>query len=387
MRYCTRCVQPSSRPGIYFNEQGVCGACLWEDEKKHIDWQKRTQELVEICHWAREYHAPYDCVIGVSGGKDSTFQAMYMRDEMKLRPLLVCSEPCKTTELGRKNLENIKSLGFDTITLKANEQLLRKLFKKDFYAIGNPNRASEYCLHSSVFIIADKFDIPLIVNGENPGQTLGVGDMKTAEGDATQIWTTNTVRQNIVDAYKDDADAKELFMYDANMQSVRKKGIRGVWLSNYVRDWGQVHNARFSLKHGLSIHPEDMDPYAKGLYRRFSALDHSFREVNQLLKYIKFGFGFATDQACYDIRDGEITREEAIFLVKELDGGCGKDYIRSFCRMIGIKEGEFWEVANRFRGPMWSEDNGRWHLENPIWEQKPIKGTYSVRAIMKHLTI
>lgn len=392
MRYCTICVQPDSRPNIYFDEHGVCGACLWEEEKRRINWQKRKQELTEICQWAKAQNAPYDCVIGVSGGKDSTFQALYMRDEMKLRPLLVCSEPCQNTELGFKNLENIKNLGFDVITLKANTKLLRKLLKKDFYSIGNPNRASEYCLNSSVFIIADKFDIPLIVNGENPGQTLGVSNMKSAGGDATQIWKTNTVKQKVLEAYGDDVDAKELFLYQPDMSSILKKGVKGVWLSNYAQEWGQLHNAKFSLKHGLSIHPTSMDPYAKGLYRRFYALDHSFREVNQLLKYIKYGFGFTTDQACYDIRDGEISREEAIFLVKELDGRCGDSYIQAFCKMIDITEGEFWEVANSFRGKMWSRENGKWVLENPIWEQEPIKNTHThthttVKEIMNRLGI
>lgn len=387
MRYCTACVQPDSRPNIYFNEAGLCGACLWEEEKKHIDWQARKAELSAICQWAKAQNAAYDCVIGVSGGKDSTFQALYMRDEMKMRPLLVCSEPYHNTELGFKNIENIKNLGFDVISLKANNQLLLRLFKKDFFAIGNPNRASEYCLHSSVFIIADKFDIPLIVNGENPGQTLGVADMKGAGGDATQIWATNTVRQTVLDAYAGDADANELFLYRPDMGSVLRKGIRGVWLSNYVKDWGQLHNAKFALAHGLSIHPEGMDPYARGQYRRFYALDHGFREVNQLLKYIKFGFGFATDQACYDLRDGEISRDEAVFLVKELDGGCGQEHLRAFCRMLGISQGEFWEAANSFRGKMWRLEKGGWVLENPIWEQEPVRGTHSVRAIMERLGI
>lgn len=385
MRYCTQCVQPDTRPHIYFDENGVCGACLWEKEKERIDWDERKRELAEICQWARDQHAAYDCVVGVSGGKDSTFQAIYMRDEMKLRPLLVSCEPVENTELGFKNIQNIKKLGFDVITLKPNCHLLYQLFKKDFFDIGNPNRASEYCLHSSVFIIADKFDIPLIVNGENPGQTLGVSDMKDAGGDATQIWTTNTCKQHVLDAYGDNVNTGELFMYQADMNSVIKKGIKGVWLSNYAKEWGQLHNAKFSMKRGLSIHPADMDPYARGQYRRYFALDHGFREVNQLLKHIKFGFGFATDQACYDIRDGEISRDEAIFLVKEIDGGCGKEYIEAFCRMINITEGEFWEVANSFRGKMWTKEKGKWVLENPIWEQEPVKGSYTVKGIMNRL--
>lgn len=387
MRYCTKCVQPDTRPGVYFNDLGVCGACLWEEEKKKIDWAARKNELLSISQWAKDQKASYDCVIGVSGGKDSTFQAIYMRDEMGLRPLLVCSEPCQTTELGFKNLENIKNLGFDVITLSADKRLLKKLFKKDFYKIGNPNRASEYCMNSSVFIVADKFDIPLIVNGENPGQTLGISDMKNAGGDATKIWSSNTLKEKVLEVYASDADYEGLFLYQPDMASVCKKGIRGVWLSNYAQEWGQLHNAKFSMKYGLSIHPVTMDPYAKGLYRRFYALDHSFREVNQLLKYVKFGFGFTTDQACYDIRDSEISREEAIFLVKELDGGCGESYIQSFCQLIDITEGEFWDTVNHFRGKMWFQEKGKWFLHDPIWDQEPVKGSYSVRSIMDRLSL
>ena len=114
MRICKRCIQPDTRPGIYFTDDGVCGACLWEDEKKSIDWIQREKELQSIADWARNTaRGAYDCVIGVSGGKDSTKQALTARDRLGLRCLLVSSEPEGITEIGKHNIENLKNLGFD----------------------------------------------------------------------------------------------------------------------------------------------------------------------------------------------------------------------------------------------------------------------------------
>ena len=57
----------------------------------------------------------FDCIIGVSGGKDSTRQALFIREKLKMRPLLVCCTypPEQLTDLGAKNLSNLIKLGFD----------------------------------------------------------------------------------------------------------------------------------------------------------------------------------------------------------------------------------------------------------------------------------
>ncbi len=388
MKYCVRCVQPDTRPDIYYNEDGVCGACLWEDEKQQINWNERLNELQEISAWAKNQRAAYDCVIGVSGGKDSTRQAIVMRDEMGLRPLLVSSEPYKNTAIGFANIENLKSLGFDVISMKANAKVVRKLLRKDFFSILNPNRVLEYCLHSSAYIIADKFDIPLVVNGENPGQTLGLASLKGCNGDATAAFKQNTVKEDYKKIYVDDEiKLEDLYMFSANMERVAQKGIRGVWLSNHLKDWGEQNNAKFSIKHGLTIRDKDSDPYQTGRYRRFACLDHNFISVNNLLKYIKFGFSGATDESCYDVRHKNLTREEAIFLVKELDKAYSQEELSNFCKLIDISENEFWEHANTFRGVMWEKIGNNWQLKNPIWKQEAITGEYTVKAIMQQLGI
>ena len=389
MRYCLRCVQPDTRPGIFFSDEGICGGCLWENSIKHLDWKAREQELRDIAQRAQQAKSAYDCVIGVSGGKDSTFQALYARNALKLRCLLVNGEPGDITDIGKQNIENLKQLGFDTISIRPDPKLMRKLYRHDFFNGLNPNRAAEYALQSSVFIIADKFNIPLIIQGNNPGQTAGACNDTGVDGNALNIWQHNTVKENPLDRYKDAVtDAQDLILYHIDMETIRRKGIVAVWLSNYVKEWSAFGNAVFAIRHGLQIRPADMDPYKRGFYRRFSSLDHTFQEVNQLLKHIKFGFGYATDQACEDIRFGHITREEGIYLVRELDGKCDASLIQDFCKLIGITEQEFWKHANAHRGPMWQQDEkSTWKIINPIWNQYDVHAQYSAIEIMRRLGI
>lgn len=176
VKVCKRCVQPDTRPGIYFNEEGICGACLYHEEvEKKIDWDTRQKELKEITEGAKKTtKANYDCVVGVSGGKDTTLQALYSRDNLGLRPLLVNGEPEGITDIGRHNIENLKQLGFDVISIRPNPRVLKKLIKRDFYKYLNPVKITEYYLWASAYIIAHAFGIPLIIQGENPGLTLGV---------------------------------------------------------------------------------------------------------------------------------------------------------------------------------------------------------------------
>ena len=160
MKICKKCIQPDTRPGVFFNQESICGACLWEDEKKKIDWTERRKELEVIVNDAKKSNAVYDCVIGVSGGKDSTKQAITARDELGLHCLLVNYQPENITELGRKNIENLKSLGFDLISIRPNPKIMMKVTKHDFFNYLNFVKASEFPLYASTYIIAEKFKIP-----------------------------------------------------------------------------------------------------------------------------------------------------------------------------------------------------------------------------------
>lgn len=365
MKYCKKCLQPNTRPGIKFDENGICYACLYEEEKKKIDWIAREKELKEIAEWAkRTARGPYHCVIGVSGGKDSTFQAVYAKEKLGLNVLLVNSEPDKITEIGKHNIENLINLGFDVIKMRPNPRIVKKLVKKSFYKYGNPIKPTEYPLWTSAYIIADKFDIPLVIQGENAALTLGVVNTGLGnDGNALNVNEGNTLSGgNASDWIDDEINENELFMYQfPDKKKLIEKGIKAIYLQYYVKEWSQVYNADFSIARGLFGRATE-DLHELGRYRRYSALDSDMQIVNQMLKYYKFGFGFATDEACYDIREGRISREDAKWLVKEYDGKCGEKYIEEFCKYIEITKEEFWSVVdNLVNKELFEKDiNGRW---------------------------
>ncbi|HOK41536.1 MAG TPA: N-acetyl sugar amidotransferase [bacterium] len=376
MKYCKKCVQPDTRPGIKFDENGVCYPCKYYEKYEEIDWTAREKELYSIIDWAKKNKnpaIPYDCTIGVSGGKDSHFIACYVKEKLGLRPLLVNYQGYTMTEIGRQNLLNLQNLGFDCISIKPNPNLQKKLAKIAFYKFGNPIKPSEYPLKTSYLRIAMAFDIRLNFLGENAGITLG--DFRPGEqdfgGDASCNADGHTVQGgNASDWLYDDITLDDLYWYQhPSREELKIKNLKSIYLGYYVKEYSAVRNAEFAIKRGFKGRTEPLEEI--GRYRRYTAVDDDTVIVNQLLKYIKFGFGYATDEACYDIREGRITREEGIELVRKYDGKCHPRYIEQFCRDIEITVDEFWRVANSFRGNMWRKNsNGEWELIEPIWEQE-----------------
>ena len=366
MKICENCVQPDTRPQIHF-ENNVCGACLWEEEKKNIDWEKRKNELNEIVIWAKTTtKSNYDCVIGVSGGKDSTKQAIIAKENLGLRCLLVNCEPEGITDLGKYNIENLKNQGFDILSIRPNPKVMKKLIKRDFYKYLNPIKITEYALWSSSYVVAEKFQIPLIIQGENPGLTLGISnsglgkDENALKADQTPTLSSGWKEYLDVDGIKEN----DLYLFHYDRIKLEKMNTRAIWLQYFLKDWSSKENAEFSKKFGFRERSKDFRPEDTGSYVGYVGLDSDLQQVNQMLKCIKFGFGQCVDQACYDIRDNRISRNEAIELVKKYDGKCAERYIQKFCEYIEIDIEEFWNVANSFRGKMWiKDDTGDWKNE------------------------
>ena len=290
MEICKKCIQPNTRPGLYFNENGICGACVWYEEKNTIDWEYRKKELNELVQWAkRTTKSNYDCVIGVSGGKDSTAQAVIAKDQLGLRCLLVQCEPENITENGKKNIENLKNLGFDIFTIRPNPKIMKKLIKHDFYKYLNPVKVTEYTLWSSAYIVADKFDIPLIIQGENPVMSAGISAKGMTNGyDALETNKQDTLATPWQDYLEvDGVSEKDLFLYHYDEEKLRKKGIKGLWMNYFFKNWTPPNNAEIARQHGLKWKPKDFDPLSAGSYWLYSCLDSDLPPVNQMLKYIK----------------------------------------------------------------------------------------------------
>lgn len=350
MRYCQKCVQPDTRPHIKFDKNEVCYACLYSEEARHVDWEERERQLFEIAEWAKSCSkGGYDCTIGISGGKDSTVQALTARDKLGLNCLLVNCAPDNITEVGRHNLENLVCHGFDMVSFRPNPKIIRKLTRRSFYEYGNPVKPSEYSLWAVTYQTALAFKIPLIIQGENYGLTLGTIDSSGIDDNAMNVNLTHTLAGgNASDWTSDVIDYRDLLLYQfPDKQKLMRAGIRAIYLQYYLKNWYFSGNTDFAIAHGLRGRPGH-DPNLTGRLNPYNAVDSDMQIVNQMLKYYKLGFGFVTDEVCDDIRGGRLSREEAIKLVEKYDGKCDERYIREFCEYIDISLEEFWQVADRF---------------------------------------
>ena len=223
MKYCRKCIQPDTRPGLAFDNELVCSACRESELRLRTNWPAREKELHEIVEWAkRNSNGGFDCAVGVSGGKDSTFQALYVRDRLSLKPLLVNCAPDNISEVGRQNLENLVQHGFDMISIRPNPQVERAVSLYAFYKYGNFVKPLEYPLYASTFQIALKFNIPLIVQGENPANTLGITEYLDSGGDAMDWRNAPTLAGgNASDWIHEDIGLRDLLLTNYSAWKVK----------------------------------------------------------------------------------------------------------------------------------------------------------------------
>jgi len=391
MRYCINCVEPETNPGISFDEKGLCNVCQYYVNKPKVDWDKRMRELKKIAAWAKTKNSSgYDCVIGVSGGKDSTKQALYARDVLGLNCLLVNNPPDVITDAGAYNLENLYNHGFDLIRYSANPVVYKKLVYKALKEYGNPQKPSEYTIAAIPLRIAINFKIPLVIHGENSALEMGEPKEFTTDGDfagsALGFANSNTVRGGRArDWLGKGIEMKDVLPYQyPSSEEIKSSGVQAIYLGYYLEEFNTFNNAKFAIRNGLMTRTESL--YELGRYHRYSALDGNINIINGMIKYIKFGYGSATDKASLDIRVGKITREEGIALVREFDGLCASEFIKGYCGYLGIAVDEFVESVEAYRGKMWKKDGkGHWRLINPIWEQEPPSPSIDIGKVIRRL--
>tara|TARA_B100000886_G_scaffold332355_1_gene284986 strand:+ start:2005 stop:3138 length:1134 start_codon:yes stop_codon:yes gene_type:complete len=347
MKYCSICLQPDTRPNGYLTKEGICPACKYFNELKNVDWDERYSQLKELIKkFPKNNKQHFDCIIGVSGGKDSTRQALWVRDKLKLNPLLVCFSypPEQVTQRGVDNLSNLIELGFDTLVISSEPQTWQKSLKEAFLQFTNWCKASELALMASVPKIAIRYKIPLILWGENPG--LQLGDMKTLGKygyDGNNLRNLNTLAGGDVDwLIKSGLTNSNLisFLYPSPSE-FEESNIQIVYLGWFWKDWTGMNNAMYSLVNGLQVRDDTVKN--TGDIAGVNALDEDWVTLNQMIKYYKYGFGRVSDHINESIRSEIITREEGIDLVEKYDGSCGEQYIKSFCEYIDISIKEFWD--------------------------------------------
>lgn len=374
IKFCKSCVNPSTRPNIMFDENQICYVCKFEAEKKQavIDWESRNKELANICEWGRKNtNTSYDCIVTVSGGKDSLRQACFARDELGMNPLLVsCNYPPEQmTDRGANNLANLIDLGFDTLAVSPDPIVWKRLMLEGFNKFGNWARSTEMALYAIPVHVAVAYQIPLIFYGENPALTIGEKHGST-DGNASQLKQGNTIAGGPSSLLPKDILPKDVhFYYYPSDEDMSAAKLRLVYLGYYMPDWSGRNNAKFAIERGLEVRTET--PEQTGDLWGFSCLDEDFSIVNQYLKYLKLGFGRVCDQVCEAISAGDMTREEGIKLLKLYDGNCDLSFIKRFCNYLNITEEHFSNVIEKYRNKnIWQQDsNNNWilHIEDEAW--------------------
>ena len=367
VNYCTKCVMPSTRPGITFNEQGVCSACQAYENRKMVDYDKRFEELKQLCDKYRGMNGPngYDCMIAVSGGKDSHFQTYTMKERLGMNPLLVSVEDnFPMTEAGIHNLKNISEVfGCDLITMKPNIRTQKILMRKMFEKYGKPNYIIDRYIYTYPLHMAVKFNTPLLVYGENVSYEYGGIGTGTVETYSSRDQIANGVGSGIPieELVGDGLTLKDLNFFEPPTQEEVDK-LDPIYLSYFV-EWNSFNNYEFAKRWGF----HDLTHEWKRTHQveQFDQVDTRAYMVHPWLKYPKFGHASATDYASRMIRYGIITREEAINLVKKHDHDLDPLCVRDFCNFLGYSEKEFWNIVDNLYNPELFErnKNGQWKLK------------------------
>lgn len=351
MKYCQRCLQPDTRPNTRFNAEGVCPACDYVERLQTVDWQERYEILIDLlAGYERNPGQAFDCIIGVSGGKDSTRQALWVRDKLGLKPLLACLSypPEQVTERGVDNISNLIELGFDVVVSAPAPATWKALMRASFDKFTNWARSTELALFSSVPQLAIRYKIPLILWGENPG--LQLGDLKTLGRtgyDGNNLRYMNTLSGGAHDwMLETGIEGGSLLPYRyPTPEEFDQHQLQIVYLGWFLGDWSLVNNGMYSCASGLHIRDDGVAN--TGDLHGVTSLDEDWVTLNQMIKYYKFGFGRVTDYVNEEIRLGRMTRTEGIELVTAHDDACAPGYIASFCEYIGITMEDFWSQVHR----------------------------------------
>eukprot|EP01156_Anaeramoeba_ignava_P017849 Anaeramoba_ignava/a90155_52.p1 GENE.a90155_52~~a90155_52.p1 ORF type:complete len:379 (-),score=2.72 a90155_52:1854-2990(-) len=359
MKFCTKCVMPSTKPDLHFDENGVCDACRSQEAKnKKIDWEKREKEFLEL---VKKYkvHPDYDCIIGVSGGKDSTYQVIKIL-ELGLNPLCIVFEPTIPTKIGRKNLDNLNNLGVDLIHIKRNPIVYKKLAKEAFIRTGDNEWQNHLGIFTTVPKMAVNFNIPLIIWGESPQIEYGGPASSKTRNTLDRQWLEEfggLLGNRISDMVGvDGLTKKDLSLYTyVSDEDIHRVGVTGLFLGYYFK-WDLREVLKKAKEHGFSV----QDRPVETTYENFENLDCYSNHLHDYLKYVKYGFGRATDNACLDVRLGYITREEAVRLVNKYDGIPPKKAIKEYLKYTGFSEEEFNKVIDSYTSKRIFErdDNG-----------------------------
>ncbi len=360
---------PTTKPGLIFNKTGKCGACLYAEKKNEINWVERKKNLKNICDTIKKNNdGPYDCVIPVSGGKDSFYQTYVMKNIYGMRPLVIVVPPHVQTIEGIENINNLVDvLEVDLQKISVKPSVYIKFRLLGMHKLGNPNYAEHAVVFAGVTRAAFNYKIPLIVWGEDIGMEFGgnIDKLSQNEGSALNIHKNDLFNEvSLRDLTNNEIDESQLYFYlYPKITDMEKFHIKSIYLSNFHKWDGKAH---YELAKKYGFKSRAAGPLS-GNILSYDNIDEKLCEIHIWFKMLKFGFWRPTDQTCYQIWNSRMSREEAVEIVLNKQYEFPNEYIEEYLEYHQISENELFDCMEKWRNhDIWKKQDNKWKLRNEI---------------------
>ncbi|MBF0188009.1 MAG: N-acetyl sugar amidotransferase [Magnetococcales bacterium] len=352
IRYCTRCVMPDTKPDLHFNDEGVCSACTTFENRAEVDWQSRRTELEQILsRYRKSDGSHWDCVIPVSGGKDSTYQVIRML-QLGMTPLCVVSTTCDLSEYGRKNIQNLKNLGVDCIEFSPNPRVRATLNRIGLTQVGDISWPEHVGIFTIPVRVATQYEIPLIIWGENSQNEYGGPAASQESPTLDRRWLEEfggLLGLRVSDVVgMEGIRTRDLVPYRyPEDDALKRVGVTGLFLGHYL-PWDGYSNALLAQAHGMVTYHSTVE----GSCVNYENLDNHQTGIHDYFKFLKFGFGRTSDIASLHIRRGRISRQDGMAIVRKHDGKFPWIYLdkslEEILHPLDMDVAQFTKVCDRF---------------------------------------
>lgn len=387
MMYCSRCLYPENHPlNLVFDDEGVCSGCRVHEEKDTLDWTVRKEKLRGLLNGYRAHSGRnYDCIIPVSGARDSYFIVHTVKRVFGMNPLLVTYNKQYNTDVGIRNLARLRiEFGCDILTLTVNPQTVKKITRASLRKMGS---MYWHCLAGqTVFPVqaAARFKIPLIIWGAHQGV-----DQVGMFSHLDEVEMTRKYRkehdlmgyeaEDLVDpfdAIKEEDVVQYVYPDDKMIEAV---GVRGIYLNNYLRWDTKAQHEEMIQRYGYESYAQTRT------FDSYNDVDcFNYSDVHDYIKVAKHGFGKVTDHASREIRLRRLTREQGIELVRSSLRHEPR-HLKMFLQWIGMTEDGFHYIIDQHRNKtLWRRDAAwRWELATEPWQVPSPPNVAAVRLPLR----
>ncbi len=380
IRYCVRCCVPETQEGVNFDDIGICTACRSSEEKMHINWVDREAQLRKILEDAKSKSGTnYDCVLPISGGKDSFFQAHVLVKVYGLKPLAVTFNQNWVSETGFYNLQRcLEVFDLDHLQFTPARGLVNRLARKSLYAIGDACWHCHSGLGAFPLQVATRFKIPLLVYGESTSESAGRASYNCpGQRFDRNYFTRVSAKVSAHEMISEQLNAKDLHPFELpSHKEIEDTGVWGIHLGDYMF-WDEERQTEWIRKtYGWRV------TEIEGAFKGYKSAECIMAGVHDFTCYQKRGFGRSTWQASVDVRNGLMTRKEGFELIKKHDQE-RPDALEYYLNITGLSEEEFYKVMQEKRLDLLKE------IELPVHEKSrpnaEVLQPFVEQIIQKHL--